>query len=262
MQQELWAVLVLYQVLRHTMADAVRTERGVDVDRASFTVALETARDQVVTATGVLAEQPCGQNEIAKAIRANLLPTRRARTSARRVKSPVSRYRACPSDRPPASTGVTAIDITILTATSIAERPGRGPVRNRAGEDQARIHRVYQLMTAEPHRAWGPAELAHVLDITNIQVQDCSEVGEGELVDQEADIVGVTAASGVDFHGEQVLRRGRGDAQPGVLEDLRGVGVAADGDVDAGLLVKPPIRQAELPGDGARFVEHDSVWFE
>lgn len=168
-EQELWAVLVLYQVLRHAMADAVRAERGVDVDRASFTVALETARDRLVAATGILPENACGQSEIAKAVRANLLPPRRARTSARRVKSPVSRYRAAPGSKPSASTAVTAIDITILTATSIAERPDHGPLRNRAGEDQARIHRVYQLMTAEPHRQWGPAELAHLLGITNVQ---------------------------------------------------------------------------------------------
>jgi hypothetical protein len=65
-EQELWALLALYQALRHAMADAVRAEHGVDADRASFTVALETAR-RVVAATGILPEHPCGQCEIATA---------------------------------------------------------------------------------------------------------------------------------------------------------------------------------------------------
>ncbi|MDQ0936392.1 hypothetical protein [Streptomyces turgidiscabies] len=47
-EQELWATLALYQALRAAMVDAVETVPGTDPDRAGFTVALETARTQVV----------------------------------------------------------------------------------------------------------------------------------------------------------------------------------------------------------------------
>ena len=53
--QEVYALLVTYQVLRTAIADAAGTVPGTDPDRASFTVALNAARDQVILAVGVLA---------------------------------------------------------------------------------------------------------------------------------------------------------------------------------------------------------------
>ncbi|MDX2846851.1 transposase, partial [Streptomyces ipomoeae] len=91
-QQEMWALLTLYQLLRTAMVDAVETALGTNPDRASFTVALEAARDQLVAA-GVpedAGDQVVGR--IGRAVLANLLPARRARFSARRVKCPLSRY--------------------------------------------------------------------------------------------------------------------------------------------------------------------------
>ena len=56
--QEVYALLVSYQVLRLAMTDATDTQPGTDPDRASFTIALHAARDQLVQAAGVIAETP------------------------------------------------------------------------------------------------------------------------------------------------------------------------------------------------------------
>jgi hypothetical protein len=50
--QEIYALLVTYQILRTAMADATDTQPGTDPDRAGFTIALHAARDQIVQATG------------------------------------------------------------------------------------------------------------------------------------------------------------------------------------------------------------------
>jgi hypothetical protein len=49
-QQEVYALLTVYQVLRTAMADATDSRPGLDPDRASFTAALNTARNQVIHA--------------------------------------------------------------------------------------------------------------------------------------------------------------------------------------------------------------------
>jgi hypothetical protein len=48
--QEVHALLVTYQALRTAMADATSTVPGTDPDRASFSIALDAARDQVILA--------------------------------------------------------------------------------------------------------------------------------------------------------------------------------------------------------------------
>ena len=53
LEQEVWALLTLYQLLRMAMTTAVETRPGTNPDRASFTTALQTARDQLTAAAGV-----------------------------------------------------------------------------------------------------------------------------------------------------------------------------------------------------------------
>ncbi len=48
--QEIWALLTAYQALRLAMADATATTPAVADDRASFTIALHAARDQITRA--------------------------------------------------------------------------------------------------------------------------------------------------------------------------------------------------------------------
>ena len=93
--QELYALLVTYQLLRTTMADATDSEPRTTADRASFTVALQTARDQLVLATGVIADTTITLvGTIGTHVLANLMPDRRLRTRPRVVKRAISKYNA------------------------------------------------------------------------------------------------------------------------------------------------------------------------
>ena len=89
-EQEMWAQLALYQALRTVMVDAAESVPGTDPDRCGFTIALQTARDQVVQAADVIptTTEPVGL--IKRRVLAALLAPRRTRASTRKVKSPVS----------------------------------------------------------------------------------------------------------------------------------------------------------------------------
>nr|WTB28584.1 transposase [Streptomyces sp. NBC_00830] len=91
--QEVYALLSAYQVLRIAIADATESMAGVDPDRASFSVALQSARDQVIQAAGVIADTTIDLvGTIGRAVLDNLMPARRLRVSPRAVKRPLSRY--------------------------------------------------------------------------------------------------------------------------------------------------------------------------
>jgi hypothetical protein len=93
--QEVHALLVCYQLLRLAMADATSTQPGIDPDRASFTVALNTARDQLIQAAGVIASTTIDLvGKIGRAVLDNLLADRRLRVSPRVVKRAISKYNA------------------------------------------------------------------------------------------------------------------------------------------------------------------------
>jgi hypothetical protein len=93
--QEVYAVLTAYQAVRLAMADATASQPATSPDRASFTVALHAARDQVIHAAGVIAETTIDLvGKIGRAVLANLLPARRTRVSPRVVKRAISKHRA------------------------------------------------------------------------------------------------------------------------------------------------------------------------
>jgi hypothetical protein len=93
--QEVYALLVTYQVLRTAIADAASTVPGTDPGRASFAVALNASRDQVILAAGVLAGPVTDlAGTIGRLVLASLMPGRRLRTSPRVVKRAMSRYNA------------------------------------------------------------------------------------------------------------------------------------------------------------------------
>jgi Insertion element 4 transposase N-terminal/Transposase DDE domain len=94
-EQEVWALLVTYQALRTAIADAACTVPGADPDRASFTIALNAARDQVILAAGVCAGPAADlAGTIGRLVLASLMPGRRLRISPRVVKRAMSRYNA------------------------------------------------------------------------------------------------------------------------------------------------------------------------
>jgi len=93
--QEVYALLVGDQILRLAMADATSTRPGTDPDRASFTIALHTARDQLILAAGVLAAATIDlAGKIGRQVLDNLLPDRRLRVSPRVAKRAISTYNA------------------------------------------------------------------------------------------------------------------------------------------------------------------------
>ena len=92
--QEIYALLALYQALRLAMTDATTSGR-VRADRASFTIALLAARDQVIHAAGVITGTTIDLvGQIGRAVLANPLPARRDRNCPRIVKRAISKHRA------------------------------------------------------------------------------------------------------------------------------------------------------------------------
>jgi hypothetical protein len=125
-EQELWALLTLYQLLRMAMVTAVETRPGTNPDRASFTTAIEAARDQLTAAAGIC---PDGLADltgiIGRTVLATLLPTRPSRFSARKVKCATSRYLNHGDQRPHTVTAITAISVTVRTPP--LHHPSAGP---------------------------------------------------------------------------------------------------------------------------------------
>jgi len=92
-EQEIYALLVAYQVLRTAMLDATDSRSDVVPDRASFTIALQAARDQIIQAAGVIAATVIDLvGVIGEHVLADLLPDRRLRVSTRAVKRAISKY--------------------------------------------------------------------------------------------------------------------------------------------------------------------------
>lgn len=85
-EQEIWAILTLYQLLVRQLAEAAAVD-GTDTDRLSFTIALETARDQTVLAAGIFPD-PTHPSVITTRLLADPYPAhQRQRLRARTLKS-------------------------------------------------------------------------------------------------------------------------------------------------------------------------------
>ncbi|MFI6369188.1 IS4 family transposase, partial [Nocardia sp. NPDC050630] len=109
--QEVYALLVTYQALRIAITDATATHPDATALQASFTIALNTARDQVIHAAAVIADTVIDLvGQIGRAVLTDLLPARRPRQSPRVVKRAISKHRAIGAiDR----TNYPTVDITI-----------------------------------------------------------------------------------------------------------------------------------------------------
>ncbi|MFU8855224.1 IS4 family transposase, partial [Micromonospora sp. SL1-18] len=175
LEQEIWAQLTVYQALRRAMTEATDTDPSLDPDRASFAIALETARNQVVTAQGILPTSP-GTGGIAQAILSGLLPKRRARLSARKVKSSLSRYPGNPADsRPLTSRNITHLAIAIYTAQpNTAGQDAPAPTAFLGG--QGNRDRTLQLLRTDAHRPWNAKEIADRLGIDHYR-SFCAQLG-------------------------------------------------------------------------------------
>lgn len=132
-----------------------------------FSIALHTARDQVIQAAAVITG-PADAGRAGHRIPARLLPPRRQRASTRKAKSPMSRYSTRHDDgRPDTSRTITGLGISVpeprephpqLPAASRDDR-------NTAPADRRR-HRIPGLLGEDPTRLWRPRDIAsHFGDI-------------------------------------------------------------------------------------------------
>lgn len=185
-EQEMWALLALYQALRTVMVAAAESVPGTDPDRASFTVALEAARDSVVTAANVVTVGVDLVGDIGRAVLAGLLGPRRPRFSARKVKSPISRYHAhTDTSRPLTSTTVTGVEVTVHEPAAPEPRPPvpakakQAPRARRRAQPRRPANRpaadrppgrraaVLQLMGTRPEQPWRARDLARAFDVND-----------------------------------------------------------------------------------------------
>ena len=91
--QEVYALLTIYQALRIAISDTTVRRPDIDPDRGSFTVALHAARDQLIAATGIIADTVVDLvGTIGQHVLDALLPARRVRTNPRVVKRAISKY--------------------------------------------------------------------------------------------------------------------------------------------------------------------------
>lgn len=122
-EQEVWALLAVYQAIVRLSVDAVTDTTvteiaapAIDPDRISLTVAWQTARNQVVLAQGITGPTPGRPNAIQSAVRSSLLPPRRLRAKARTKKIASSQYKAAGTAYPR-----TSLKYTIETEITIFE---------------------------------------------------------------------------------------------------------------------------------------------
>lgn len=134
LEQEMWALLALYQALRIAITDAAQTVPGTDPDRASFQVAVETAQALVTGARNVVTGAADLAGDIGRAVLASLHPPRRPRVCARRVKSPLSRWNKHPPGKPRTYLRITKITTAVrreyppaLTRSQQPLTTGSGP---------------------------------------------------------------------------------------------------------------------------------------
>src|SRR6185312_13151726 len=171
---ERWEIEVTYQALRLAMTAAAESA-GADPDRASFTTALAAARDQVTAARGVAdSGDPDDIGRIGRAVLDGLMPARRPRYSARKVKCSTSRYHIRDQDRdqdrPCQSVTITRVQITIIVPP-----PDRPAARSRSRKDQppgpphprpdSRRDQVTRIMASQPGQDWSGSDLADRLGI-------------------------------------------------------------------------------------------------
>ncbi len=173
-EQELWALFTVYQLIRMAMVTATGSVPGTDPDRACFTTALETAREQVIAARGVAdSGDPADIGRIGRALLTSLLPPRRPRYSARKVKCATSRYLNRDDGRPQQATAIDHVEITVLAPPP--DRPASRASQRRTRKKQpsppdpnrppTRREKISQIMTGEPRSDWSGRELADRLGV-------------------------------------------------------------------------------------------------
>lgn len=128
--QEIYALLTVYQTIIRIAVDAIEaspdTRPAARPDRISFTVALQTAANQVTAAVGIIT--PAGETligVIGRAVLTDLLPTPRPRGKSRGKSRGKARTRKNPTSKYTANTGAfpqTSLTYTLTTTVTIMEQ--------------------------------------------------------------------------------------------------------------------------------------------
>lgn len=195
-EQEMWALLACYQALRIAMVAAAESVPGTDPDRASFTIAFQVARDLLINATGVISTDADPIGDIGRAVLAHLLPARRLRVSARKVKSPISRYHIQQDEgRPSTSMNITALEVAVRPLAPGAPdlhldlypdvEPGYLFDDLTTPPPPSRRDQIIAILRSDPSRAWHAREVAHAISVENLnslRVQMSRLAHEGVII--------------------------------------------------------------------------------
>ncbi len=125
LEQEMWALLALYQALRIAITDAVATMPGTDPDRASCQIAVQAAQRLVTSARNIISSDCDLAGDIGRAVLASLHRPRRPRVCPRRVKSPLSRWAKHPPGKPATTLRISKITTTTRSGCLPATRRGQ-----------------------------------------------------------------------------------------------------------------------------------------
>jgi hypothetical protein len=113
--------LIAYQAVRISIVDPGLAHPDLDPDRASFTVALNAAREQLVLAAGIITDTVIDLvGKIGGSVLDHLMPPRRTRTNPRVVKRAISTYVASTAKRRhrrPSRNATISINILATAAT-------------------------------------------------------------------------------------------------------------------------------------------------
>ena len=123
-EQEMWALLTLYQAIRRAMVTAVESRPGTDPDRASFTIAL-SRQNLLVNAANVITDLTDDVDLVGDIGRLSW-PTCShpdgPEPASARSNPRCRRYNKKDPHRPERSTSITALDITIQTPTRLKQQ--------------------------------------------------------------------------------------------------------------------------------------------
>jgi hypothetical protein len=139
-EQELRAVLIVYQLLRMAMVTAVETRPGTNPDRASFTTALEAARDQLTAAAGIRPDGPADlTGVIGRAVLATLLPAPGSAPARSNAPPPATSTTAtsAPTPSPPSPRSASPCAPRYCTTPSAGPTAGHQPGSAPAGQPAA-----------------------------------------------------------------------------------------------------------------------------
>ena len=169
-EQELWALLTVYQALRMAMSPRPGPSRAPTRTGPASPPRSKPRGNRSSPRGASRPRRPGDAGRIGRAVLDGLLPARRARYSARKVKCSTSRYHVRDQGRPGLPTRIARVLVTIIAPPldRPAARPrGRKeqPPGPRQAQPDTRRDKVTRIMASQPGRDWAGHDLAALLGI-------------------------------------------------------------------------------------------------